>query len=113
MKRMSKAFYLGSFIGAAALLLFFVIIVGLAVSPSTSIEISKAKAMTSIMLILIVCFAVMIYLFVVTAIMFYRMWDAIRDGGTAVSPGLAVVLLLIPLVNLAWMLLVYPLYMKH
>ena len=87
--------------------------VGAVVFSSTDIENLKANAIASIALTLIICFAVVVYLFVVTAMMFYKMWDAIRDEGMPVSPALAVVLLLIPIVNLVWTLLVYPLYMKY
>lgn len=110
---MSKAFYLGSFIGSALLLFLLVFMVGATVFSSTDIENLKANAIASIVLTLIICFAVVVYLFVVTAVMFYKMWDAVRDEGTPVSPVLAVVLLLIPIANIVWAFLVYPLYVKY
>jgi hypothetical protein len=111
---MSKAFYLGSFIGATLLIFFIAIIAGVAavVVPNVQ-DFQSPAAVAGLILFVLICLAVGVYLVVVTAMLFYKMWDAIRDEGTPVSPVLAVVLLLIPIVNIVWAFLVYPLYAKY
>ncbi len=110
---MSKAFYLGSFIGASALILFLAIIVGVMAAFVPNVENMKVHAVAGLIFFVILCIAVGIYLIVVTAMFFYKMWDAIRGEGAPISPALAVALLLIPIVNLIWAFLIYPLYVKH
>ncbi|MBN1572439.1 MAG: hypothetical protein JW984_04500 [Deltaproteobacteria bacterium] len=113
MTRMSKSFYLGSFIGATVFIFFLAIIVLVAAAFVPNIENLKVHAMAGLIFFVIICIAVGIYLVVVTGMFFYKMWDAIRDREIPVSPALAVVLLLIPIVNFFWALLVYPMYVKY
>lgn len=40
----------------------------------------------------------------------YRMWEAIQDEETRITPGLAVGLLFVPLVNVVWLFFVFPGY---
>jgi hypothetical protein len=114
MQRMSKAFYLGSFIGATILIIFVTItaLVIAAFVPNVR-DFQSPAAVAGLILFVLICLAVALYLIVVTAMLFYKMWEAIKDEGTPVSPVLAVVLLLIPIVNIVWAFLVYPLYVKY
>ncbi len=113
MERMSKKFYLGSFIGVTALI-FFLAIAAIAMAIVVpSVEDFQDYAIAGVVFFLILFFAVIIYILVVTAMMFYKMWGAINDEEMPISPVLAVVLLFIPIVNLFWTIAVYPLFMKY
>jgi len=113
MERMSKAFYLGSYIGVTALIFFLTIAAIVMAVVVPSVKDFQAYAIAGVVLLIILFIAVIIYVLVVTAMMYYKMWGAINDDEMPISPVLAVVLLLIPIVNLFWTIAVYPLFMKY
>jgi len=43
-----------------------------------------------------------LYSFIVTLVLYYKMWDAIQDGSARTSPGAAVGFLFIPFFNIYW-----------
>jgi hypothetical protein len=110
---MSKAFYLGSFIGSMTLLFFLSMLIVrsiTAVPDNTQIE---DYPLLELVLLFIPLFAVSIYYNIVLAIMLYKIWKAIEERGTSIFPALSIILLIIPLVNLFWVIIVFPLYIKY
>jgi hypothetical protein len=110
---MSKTFYLGSYIGATVLIFILVIVAIVVAVVVPNVENLQAYAIVGLVFFFILIIVVAIYITVVMAIMFYKMWDAINDEEMPIHPVLAVVLLLIPIVSFFWMLAAYPLFLKY
>ena len=113
MKPMSKAFYLVSFIGAMALLILlsaFIVNLIYVVVDNTKTE---DYAVLGLVLLGILSIVISIYLLVVTAIMIYKIWNAIEDNVTPIFPVLSIVFLIVPIVNFFWFLIVFPLYVNY
>jgi hypothetical protein len=102
---MNKWLFLGAFllVPAAALLG----IAGVSFLSEGAIAEIIAMLLSEGVLALIGMFVGVFYLFPVI-LFHYRMWAAIYDRGMRISPGLAVVLLFVPVVNLFWIFRLYP-----
>ena len=113
MERMSKKFYLGSFIGGIVLIFFLAIVFIVMAVVVPNVEDFQAYAIAGAISFIILLIAVVIYLVVVTAMMFYKMWEAINDEEMPIHPVVATVLIVIPIINFFWSMAAYPLFMKY
>lgn len=113
MKPMSKTFYLVSFIGAMALLFSVSMLIVRAISAVADKTKMESYAVMGLVLLVILLIAFSIYYNIVLAIMLYKIWKAIEERGTSFYPVLSIILLIVPLVNFFWVLIVFPLYVKH
>jgi hypothetical protein len=105
MQRMSKGFFIGSFIaGFVLFLIFYSIGYALMLVSMANNDRDPPFAAFGMM-----CFAYipMIYMAVVVAIFVYKIWSAIQDGEVRTTPGKAVGYLFIPLFNLYWIFMAY------
>ncbi|MCI0489957.1 MAG: hypothetical protein L0229_25470 [Blastocatellia bacterium] len=95
MKKLSKVFYLGSAVAVPIILMMMAILIPVFYRARDPDDRSFMNLMALIPVLLL-------YLAVVTCILFYRMWAAIQDGHARTSPGKAVGFLFIPFFNLYW-----------
>ena len=117
-KKVNKAFYLGSYIGsivAAPIMLIIIAImfVGMGVFnyPFKADELLGPLLGGAIGAIIMIT-AVAIYGIVVSLVLLYKAWEAIRDGKQRTTPGKAVGFLFIPFYNLYWIFQAYAGYAK-
>ena len=113
MQRMSKAFYLGSFIGATIVMIMIIVfgIIAIAIA-APNVADFKTPAIIGLVFLIMLLIAIVLYIVVVTVMMHYKMWNAINDEEMPIHPVLAVALLIIPIVSFFWLFAVYPLYVK-
>lgn len=103
--KLSKAFYLGSIVGApvVATAIMMVGLVGVMGGASSGSEDLARAAVGAMMGSVGLAVLVFLYGFVVQLVLIYKLWSAINDGQARTTPGMAAGLMLIPLFNLYWM----------
>jgi len=89
MQRMSKGFYLGSYIGGL-ISIWVLVIIAIFIWPLFLVVIPLA-----------------VYVFVVNLIFLYKAWEAIQDGHARTGPCKAIGFLFIPFFNLYWLFQAY------
>jgi len=90
---MSKQFFLGSILGGgivSALLSFF------ARGAATQGSVGAVGSLAFLSLL------IMVYIVVVSAILWYKAWKSIQDGSARTTPGKAVGFMFIPIFNFYW-----------
>lgn len=106
-KPVSTAFYLVSYIGGSILggILLVIGIVGIAGGAAAAEDGNEAgkvfAGVGGLLLVLGILFC--LYAFIISMVLYYKMWDAIQDGHARTTPGMAVGLMFIPFFNLYWM----------
>lgn len=105
----SKALYLGAYLGGSALggILFavamFAIIGGAAAAENGQIHSGAGAAIAGIgIFIIILAVALLITGAVFLYVLYYKMWAAIQDGCARTTPGKAVGFMFIPIFNIYW-----------
>jgi hypothetical protein len=115
-KKVSKPFYLGSYIGSGVAT--FIILVAMVILIAATVITAVNDREPSWILILniiwmyILLFAISIYSTVITIILVYKAWQAIDDGKQRTSPGKAVGFYFIPYFNFYWLFQIYWGYAK-
>ncbi len=89
MTKLSKGFYLGSFVGAGSLAL---ILYG--IMPVLYVN---SKNTAQLLVISLVAAAVAIYMVVVLCVLVYKAWASIQDGDTRTTPGQALLYNVFPI----------------
>jgi hypothetical protein len=109
-KRVSKAFYLVSNIGATVLsqllllvLLVLAVIAGIVLSEKRPSWELVAPFLVPGIIILVLALLLATYSTVISCILLYKAWEAIQTGHPRTTPGRAVGFLFIPFFNLYWM----------
>ena len=103
--KMSKAFYLGSILGAPVVAIaiiamgFMGAIGGAASGSETAAQAGVGAMMGSFGL----AWLAIIYGVVIQMVMIYKAWSAINDGQARTTPGKAVGFMFIPLFNIYWL----------
>ncbi len=114
--RVSKGFYLGSYIGCAVAEFVLAIIVGIAaviaVFSTASVTTSNGDfesftgpiwaGLGTVIVAVVLLGLIEIYFYVIKSMLVYKAWKAIDDGKQRTSPGKAVGFLYIPFFNFYW-----------
>lgn len=98
-KPISKGFYMGSVLTAIILDWLLLLVIVLASQNETIEPLSLLKF---ILIVQIFTVCVLIYIVIITAILWYKAWQVIQDGHARTTPGRAVGFAFIPLYNLYW-----------
>jgi hypothetical protein len=108
-KKVSKGFFLWSYIGSFAGIFVLAIIMVIAIIPFAINAQNSDNVMTdvvmfvgTILILIILMIAVGIYCTVIQMILIYKAWQAIQDGHQRTTPGKAVGFQFIPLFNYYW-----------
>lgn len=103
--KLSKAFYLGSIIGAPVVAIVIMIMgfVGAMGGAATGSEEAAQVGLGAMVGSFGLAMLMIVYACVVQMVLIYQLWAAIQDGQARTSPGKAVGFMLIPLFNLYWM----------
>lgn len=106
--RICKTFYVASFV--VFLMAVFVlrsaeaVIIGMNAHPRSSMEVAKGIGVfPGQVVIYLISLPLTLYASVVVMILIYRMWAAIHDARSPISPGKALGLSFVPLFNLYWL----------